>query len=681
MLARQLSGPPVAPTPTSCYPARVPRPLSLILCALVFTVAACRDCPHPSDVDHSGHAAPTDETAAANAAVREALPFEDRQDFDDASRGRLAGDENLVIRDAKGNAIWDLPAYAFLTGDPPPSVNPSLWRQAQLDMNHGLFEVTKGVYQVRGYDLANMTLIAGDTGWIVVDPLTAAETAAAAFELVTKQLGARPVSAVVFTHSHVDHFGGVGGLLDASGADPKKLRVVAPKSFVEQATSENLLAGIAMGRRAGFMYGMPLPRDPRGHVDSGLGKQPARGRLSILEPTDIIDRTPHKMDIDGVPFVFQYTPDSEAPAELTFYLPESHAFCGAEVTSHTMHNLYTLRGAQVRDALRWSGYLDEALTLFPDADILFASHHWPTWGRERVVAHLKGQRDVYKYIHDQTLRLANRGQDPREIAETLELPPSLAHSFANRGYYGTVRHNAKAVYQFYFGWYDGNPANLNPLPHAESAQRYVQLMGGAAAVREHAEDAFARGDYRWAAELLDHVVFADPDDTDARELLARTYDQLGYQAESAPWRDVYLTGAHELRHGISAAPVDLAQTAELLRHVPLPRFFDSLATRIDGPAADGKRLVFNFDFTDVGEHYVLTLENSVLHYHRRPAAPDADASLHLTKEMFLRIVTKQAGLKDVLFSDDLDVDGSRLALVGFFRLVDQPDGRFPIVTP
>jgi len=658
----------------------VPR-LALSLAALVVLLASCRDCPRPPDADETGHAKPTDVTAAANAAVRDALPFENRQDFDDASRGRLAGDPELVIRDAQGKAIWDMPAYAFLDGEPPPSVNPSLWRQAQLNMQHGLFEVVDGVYQVRGYDLANMTLIAGDSGWIVVDPLTAEETAAAAFRLATTRLGARPVSAVIFTHSHIDHFGGVQGLLAASGTDAAKLRVIAPKGFLDEATSENLLAGIAMQRRAGFMYGMPLPRGPRGHVDSGLGKQPARGLIGILEPTELVDRTPQAMEIDGVPFVFQYAPESEAPAELAFYLPESRAYCGAEIVSHTLHNLYTLRGAQVRDALRWSSYLDEAITLFPDAEVLFASHHWPTWGRERVVAHLKGQRDIYKYIHDQTLRLANRGHDPREIAETLALPPSLAETFANRDYYGTVSHNAKAVYQWYFGWYDGNPANLNPLPHVESAPRYVELMGGADAVREHALDAYERGDYRWAAELLDHIVFANPDDADARELLARTYDQLGYQAESAPWRDVYLTGAHELRHGISAPPVDLTQTFELLRHVPLPRFFDSMATRIDGPGAEGQRRVFNFDFTDVGEHYVLTLENSVLHHHERAPDADADATVHLTKDMFLRIVTRQAGLKDVLFSSELDVDGSRLALMGFFQLVDQPDGRFPIVTP
>jgi alkyl sulfatase BDS1-like metallo-beta-lactamase superfamily hydrolase len=656
-------------------------PIARALCALLILLAGCRDCPPSADVDATGHVAPSDLTAAANAAVRDALPFEDRQDFADASRGRIAGDEALVIRDADGRPVWDLPAYGFLDGEPPSSVNPSLWRQAQLDMQHGLFEVTAGVHQVRGYDLANMTLIAGDTGWIVVDPLTAAETAAAAFRLATAHLGARPVSAVIFTHSHVDHFGGVGGLLDASGADAATLRVVAPAGFLAEATSENLLAGIAMSRRAGFMYGMPLARGPRGHVDSGLGKQPARGKVGILAPTDVVDRTPQTMEIDGVPFVFQYVPDSEAPAELTFYLPEVRALCGAEVVSHTMHNLYTLRGAQVRDALRWSGYLDEARRLFPETEVLFASHHWPTWGRERVAAHLAGQRDVYKYLHDQTLRLANQGLDPREIAETLALPPSLARTFANRGYYGTVRHNAKAVYQWYFGWYDGNPAHLDPLPHADSASRYVELMGGAEAVRAHADDAYERGDYRWAAELLDHVVFADADDGEARALLARTYDQLGYQAESAAWRDVYLTGAHELRHGVSAPPLDLAQTFELLQHVPLARFFDSMATRVDGPAADGKRLVFNFDFTDVGEQHVLTLENSVLHHARRAPEPDADATIRLTKRLFLRLVTQQAGLRDLVFSDELDVDGSRLALVGFFRLLDQPDGRFPIVTP
>ena len=451
---------------------------------------------------------------------------------------------------------------------------------------------------------------------------------------------------------------------------------------MEEATSENVLAGVAMGRRATFMYGMPLARSERGHVDSGLGKGPARGTLGIAEPTDLVDHTPQEMEIDGVPFVFQYAPESEAPAELTFYLPEASAFCGAEIVTHTLHNLYTLRGAKVRDALRWSGYIDEAIELFPDAEVVFASHHWPVWDKARVREYLKRQRDVYRYLHDQTLRLANRGYGPQEIAEQIDLPSSLRTVFADRGYYGTVRHDAKAVYQLYFGWFDGNPANLDPLPPVEASRKYVELMGGAAEGLRKAKEAVGRGEYRWAAMLLNHLVFADAGNTQARELLAATYDQLGYRAESGPWRDEYLTGALELRRGVQPSTLQLAAARGLLMHTPVDRFLLAMATRVDGPKADGKTMALNFVFTDLGETYVLTLENAVLHHHRRERPdPDATVTVRLTRELLVRLLTGEAGLRDMVFSDDLGVDGSRLDLLAFFSLLDRGDGSFPIVTP
>jgi alkyl sulfatase BDS1-like metallo-beta-lactamase superfamily hydrolase len=592
----------------------------------------------------------------------------------------VASDPEVVVPGEGGAAVWDTREYGFVAGDAPASVHPSLWRQAKLNGLHGLFQVTEGVYQVRGYDLSNMTLIRGRTGWIVVDPLTSRETGAAAIALARRHLGPVPITALIFTHSHVDHFGGVLGVLDPGGAPPG-LRVVAPANFVEEATSENVLAGIAMARRAAFMYGSALPRGALGHVDTGLGKAPARGSIGILEPTDLVDHTPQPMELDGVRFVFQHAPDSEAPAELTFYLPDLRAWCAAEIASHTLHNLYTLRGAKVRDALLWSGYLDEALRLFPDLEVVFASHHWPVWGRERATRHVKRQRDTYKYIHDQTLRLANQGHTSQEIAERLELPEALRTTFASRGYYGTVRHDAKAVYQHYFGWYDGNPAHLDPLPPAEAAARWVEALGGAAELRRKAGEAFDRGEYRWAAELLNHAVFADPDDAAARELLARSYDQLGYQAESGPWRDVYLTGAFELRFGVPPATLSLAGALDLLRHTPVERFFDAMATRLDGPAADGKELALNFVFTDLGETHVLVLENAVLHHARRDPDPTAAATVRLTKEFLLRLATRQAGLRELIFSDELEVEGSRLDLLSFFSLLDAPAGDFAIVTP
>jgi len=387
--------------------------------------------------------------------------------------------------------------------------------------------------------------------------------------------------------------------------------------------------------------------------------------------------------LDGVRFVFQYAPHSEAPAELTFYLPEQKAFCGAEIVSHNLHNLYTLRGAQVRDALLWSGYIDEALERFGDAEVVFGSHHWPVWGNARVRDYLAKQRDVYKYLHDQTLRLANAGATPREIAEQLALPKSLATVFADRGYYGTVRHDAKAVYQYYFGWYDGNPANLDPLPPVEAAKRYVEAMGGAAAVREKAAAAFAKAEYRWTAELLNHAVFADPADADAKALLARSYEQLGYQAESGPWRDEYLTAAYELRNGPPPATGAgaLAGAGDLLAHIPVARFFDAMATRLNGPKAEDVVLSLNLVLTDLGETHVLSIENAVLHHHQGEADPKAAATLRLTHPFLLRMLTGQAGLREMVFSDELAVEGSRVEVLRFFSLFDQPEGSFPIVTP
>ncbi|HEU4428974.1 MAG TPA: alkyl sulfatase dimerization domain-containing protein, partial [Myxococcota bacterium] len=477
-----------------------------------------------------------------------------------------------------------------------------------------------------------------------------------------------------------DHVGGVRAVLPNGSAEG--VRIVAPRRFVEEVTSENVLAGIAMGRRATYQFGFGLPNGERGYVDTGLGKQPVTGTPSFALPTDEIDRTPQPMTIDGVEFVFQYAPDSEAPAELAFYLPAQRAYCGAELVSRTMHNLYTLRGAKVRDALKWSGYIDDAIFRFPDVELVFTSHNWPVFGHERALAFLKGQRDTYRFIHDQTLRLANQGATPREIAEQLELPPSLARAFANRGYYGTLRHNAKAVYQFYFGWYDGNPANLDPLPPVELGRRTVEAVGGATALKEKARAAIAAGDYRWAATLLDHLVFADDGDAEAKELLASAYDQLGYQAESGVWRAVYLTGANELRHGIAPSAVDARAGAAILGRIPLELFFTAMATRLNGAkAAERDSLTINFVFTDAGETHVLNVENAVLHHWRREADPNAAVTVKITRELFVKLITGQVGVKELVFSEDLDVDGSRTELLSFFGLLDSVDGRFAIVTP
>lgn len=626
---------------------------------------------------------PSEATREILRRARAELPLDDRADFEDAERGRLAPGEALSLATGDGDRIFDTRAYGFVAGDAPDTVHPSLWRQARLNQIRGLFEVVPGVYQVRGYDLSAMTVIAGRSGWIVVDPLTAAETARAAMGLVERHLGRKPVTAVVFTHSHVDHFGGVLAVLSPEEQQARNVPVVAPAGFLHEATRENVLAGTVMARRATYMFGMALERGPRGHVDSGLGIEPATGSPGILPPTVEIDRTPRELELDGVRFVFQYAPETEAPAELAFYLPEAHALCTAELVSHTMHNLYTLRGAKVRDALRWSRAIDDMVALFPEAEVAFGSHHWPVFGRERVVEYLEQHRDTYRYIHDQTLRLAARGLTPSEIAEELELPKSLRRGFWNRGYYGTVKHNARAVYQAYFGWFDGNPAHLDPLPPEEEARRWVELLGGSEAALARARELFRAGDHRFAATLLNHVVFADPENTAARELLARTYEELGYRAESGPWRDVYLTGARELRSGPTRSRARLASARDLLRQIPLGQFFDALATRLDGPAADGKHLRVALVFTDAGETWVLELENAVLHPRRAAdgTTPEADATVRITRDLFLRLLAREAGLRELLFSDELDVDGSRMALLELFRLLEAPDEAFAIVTP
>lgn len=629
-----------------------------------------------------GNTPPTQITADKNAAVLEQLPFNNRQDFADAKRGLIATLKPLVVkRKSSGAIIWDQARYGFETGAAPASVNPSLWRQAKLNHIHGLFKVTDRIYQLRGFDLANMTLIQGDSGWIIVDPLTTKQTATTAWNFAMQHLPKLPIQAVIFTHSHVDHFGGINGVLTASQAAKNKVRIIAPIGFTEEATSENVMAGIAMQRRAAYQYGAPLERSVRGHVDLGLGKEvPFGGTVGFMRPTEWVDHTGQTLTIDGLKFVFQYAPDSEAPTEMAFYLPSLKALCGAELATHTLHNLYTLRGAKVRDALKWSGYLNQMTQLFADVQVYYASHHWPLWGNARIMRFIKAQRDVYRYIHDQTLRLANAGATPREIANQLQLPPALAQRFAERSYYGTISHNARAVYQFYFGWYDGNPAHLNRLPPVAVSKKYVAAMGGAQAVLKTAQAAFDNGEYRWVAELLNHLVFAQPDDDAAKALLAQTYDQLGYQAESGPWRDEYLTAAYELRHGGPKQGVNMADAMGLLRAIPLQKFFMAMATRLNGPDAVGENLAVNFIFTDEHQAWHLWIENAVLH-----SAPlkqqKADVTLKLTHALFLKMVTGQASAKDLLLGDALDVDGSRLDLVRFFGLFDKPDGRFAIVTP
>lgn len=620
-------------------------------------------------------------TIKHNNAVRASLDLDQQQDFLEARQGLIAEAPLEPVLNDAGRAVWNPAHYNFIEGEAPTTVNPSLWRQARLNNIRGLFKVSEGIYQLRGFDLANITLIEGDRGWIVVDPLTTIETASGALAFARQHLGDKPVTAVIFTHSHVDHFGGVLGIVSAEQVAEQGIEIIVPSGFIEEATSENIVAGPAMMRRAMYMYGQRLQRSATGHVDSGLGKQPVFGSTSILEPTVIIDQPLQPMKVDGVDFIFQNMPGSEAPAELVFYLPEHRAFCGAEVVSRNQHNLYTLRGAKVRDGLRWANHIDEAIKQLRGVDIYFGSHHWPIWGSERIVTFMEQQRDMYRFIHDQTVRLANLGYTPKEIAERIKLPKSLASNFSNRDYYGTVSHNSKAVYQYYFGWYDGNPANLNPLPPVETATRYLEFMGGAAAVVEKAQQSFDRGEYRWVAEVLNHVVFADPDNVEARKLLAQSYQQMAYQAESGPWRDVYLTGAYELLNGGPATGVDMKDAVEFLREVPVEEFIKALTVQLDADKAEGEHLAVNIVFTDLGESFVLEVSNSVLHYRQAAPITSADATLSLSHDLFIDMLVGDAGLREMVSSEQLSVEGSTLKLLKFFSMLGKAKGDFNIIEP
>ena len=658
---------------------------SLFGALVLLSLAACdsgnEPIPREDSADAMGHMAPSVHTAERHAQVQAFLDEIGASDDADAERGLLAAADDLLITGADGSIAWDANAYDFIDGPAPLSVNPSLWRQAGLNNRRGLFEVVPGIYQIRGFDLANMTLISGDTGWIVVDPLTSEETAAAALAFAHQHLPRRPVTTVIFTHSHVDHFGGVFGVVTPEAVASGDVAVIAPLGFMAEATSEMVLVGQTMTRRADYMYGRRLARGDRGHVGSGLGKQPAFGQVAIAAPSLIIRDALERHRIDGVDFIFQTVSGSEAPAEITFYLPKSRAFCGAELVSRNLHNLYTLRGAKVRDALKWSGFIDDALYHFPATEVIFNSHHWPVWGAENATDFLEKQRDIYKYIHDQTLRLAGLGLTPTEIAEAIELPDELQQTLHIHDYYGTVKHNAKAVYQFYFGWYDGNPASLDPLPVTDRATRYVEALGGTQALQQLAISAYDSGDYRWAAELLNHAVFADPANVSAKALLAKTYDQLGYQAESGPWRDEYLTGAFELRHGAPEEPLPTGLVRGLLAATPIERFLELIAATIDGPAASGKDLVVNIQLTDTDRHFVVVVHNGVMRHRESPPRETANATLRVTRSLLIGILTKQVSFRELLTTEALEFEGSLIDMLALLALLDPPDTTFPIVTP
>ena len=620
-------------------------------------------------------------TAAANASVLGQLNFADRADFERASRGLLAQIDPPVITGRNGNVIWDLGRFSFLDTHAPPEANPSLWRQAQVNCLHGLFEVTDGIYQVRGYDISNITFVRSDTGWIVIDPLSVSETAAAARDLVDGHFGVRPIVAVIYTHSHRDHYGGIRGIIsdeDVSGG----VRIIAPTGFLEAAISENVLAGPAMTRRATYMYGTLLQPGPTGHIDAGLGKGIPLGSDGLIAPTESIEVTGSELVVDGIHIEFQLTPGTEAPAEMNFYFPQYRAVCMAENCAATLHNLYTPRGAEIRDALGWSRYINEALETFLDrSDVAFASHHWPRWGSTDIEAWLGGQRDVYRYLHDETMRLANHGLTALEIAEQMQLPPAIGDEFFNRDYYGTVSHNVKAVYQRYLGWFDANPANLHPLTPVDAAVKLVEYMGGADAVLARAHTDFAAGEFRWVAQVVNHVVFADPNNTQARLLQADALEQLGYQSESGPWRAFYLTGAQELRNGTPSIPGLRSVTRiDVLRAMTPRMVLDNCGVKLNAPAAIDARFQFDVDFTDRSEQYRVVVAHGVVHYGSRRVAP-ADAHIRTTVESFVRLTSHTSTLGAEIEAGGMSIAGDREAFENFVSLLDQFDLFFPIIEP
>jgi alkyl sulfatase BDS1-like metallo-beta-lactamase superfamily hydrolase len=621
-------------------------------------------------------------TRAANDALVKSLPFSDRADFDDAKRGFIATVPDGAIAGPGPKPAFDTKPYAFLQKDEvPASVNPSLWRQAQLNAVNGLFKVTERVYQVRGLDISNMTIIEGDSGLILIDPLLSIETAKAALALYLGNRPARPVAAVIYTHSHADHFGGAKGVISAEDAASGKVKVIAPDGFMEHAVAENVIAGNAMSRRAQYQFGSALPVGERAQIDTGLGKALSKGTISLIPPNDLIKQPYETRIIDGVEIEFHLVPGSEAPAEMIMYFPQFKLLNMAEDATHTMHNLYTLRGAEIRDGRLWSRYIADAIERYGDrTDAVIAQHHWPMWGNERIVAFLKKQRDLYKFIHDQSVRLLNHGLTPTEIAEKLQLPASLASEWSARGYYGTLRHNAKAVYQFYLGWYDANPADLNPLPRAEEARKQVEYMGGADAVLKRAREDFKSGQYRWVASVASQLVFADPANKEARDLGADALEQLGYQSEAATWRNAYLLGAAELRGGVPAAQGSTA-SAELLKGVSIDLAFDFLGVRLNAAKAEGKRIVINWTFTDSNETYVMNLENSALTHRSGKLSDDADAGVKLTRATFDAISLKQKTFLGGVATGDVGLSGNPLKLRELFGLFDDFTPDFELVEP
>mgnify|MGYP001235501844 CR=1 FL=1 len=612
----------------------------------------------------------TSHTVKANTRAGALISFDDVKDFERARQGLIATHETGRI-ELEGRAVWDTSSHDFLReGEPAPeTVHPGLWRQGELNAIHGLFEVAQGVWQARGYDISNITFMETPNGWLIIDPLTTSSTAKACLTLANKTLGERPVHSIIYTHSHLDHFGGVLGVTSEEEVAAGNVRIIAPDGFLEEVVRENIIAGPIMARRAHYQFGPLLPTGSTGQVDIGLGQSLPLGASYLIPPTETVYETGTELDIDGIRIIFQNTPDAEAPSEMNFFFPDKKLLCMAENCTHTMHNLYPIRGAQTRDALAWSKYIHEALLMWGEkTDIMFATHHWPRFGNQDVREFLCVQRDVYRWQHDQTMRLANMGYIPAEIAETLKLPMEFHKDSHVQGYYGTVSHNTKAVYTKYLGWYDGNPAHLNPLPPTESGQKYVEYMGGTKELVEKATKAFESGDYRWVVQVMNHAVFADPTNTEVRNLQADAYEQLGYQSESGTWRNAYLTAARELRYGALRIPASMGR--QIAHAITIEQLFDMVGVRFNPEKFDYDPARINWHFTDLAEDHVLGIQRSTIHHDANTTDNNADAEITTTRKSVALILGGQKALEEEIEEGGIDIQGNTGLVKAFFESLE-----------
>jgi alkyl sulfatase BDS1-like metallo-beta-lactamase superfamily hydrolase len=618
-------------------------------------------------------------TMDAQKAIAASLPAEDGRDAAFADQGFIATRADPIIKTKDGKPVWNLGAYDWMEGDAPPTVNPSLWRHMKLLRKHGLYKVADNVWQVRGFDVSNMTVIKGQTGWILIDPLTTRDSAAAALELVNQQLGTRPVTGVIYSHSHGDHYGGVRGVISEADVKARKASVIAPEHFVEEASSENVMAGSAMGRRANYQFGGNLKPGPQGQMGSGIGKGIAGGDITLIAPTDIIRKTGETRVVDGITLEFQMVPETEAPSEMNVYIPAAKTFLAAEIATCSLHNILTPRGAKVRDAFAWSGYLNEAVNLYAGrSDAIVSSHCWPRFGQAEVKSWLEGHRDNYRYLHDQTVRMMNQGMTQAEIAEAIKAPPAIANEWFNRGYYGTYSHNSKAVYQRYLGWYDAVPANLHPHPPTERAKRFVADMGGAEKVLAAAKRAMKAGDYRWSSDLLNELVFADPKNAEGRALLADSYEQQGYQAESAIWRNQFLSAARDLRNGVQSSIT--TQSVDMITAIPTGLLLNSVATRLNPAAIGDKALAINFAITDRQEQAKVSIGNAVMISEMGTAHTSPAATVSAPRQLFLAMLFLKMPLAQ-LEAAGLKIEGDRAAVEAMQAALDPMPGVFNIAEP